>query len=132
MLKPKRGTKTRWTREFKLHALSRMETAEDVTALAAELGCRRELLYKWRRTYRSGGAQALQAIGRPLNADRQLDDASVPSSVVAGGSEQQRIEELQRKIGQQQLDLDFFRSALRHVRERRLRKGVPGATASSR
>ena len=43
-----------------------------------------------------------------------------------------RIEELERKIGQQQLDLDFFRAALRHVRERRLKKGEPGDTTSTR
>jgi hypothetical protein len=43
------NTKTRWTRECKLRALERMEAAADVTALAAELGCRRELLYLWRR-----------------------------------------------------------------------------------
>jgi hypothetical protein len=30
-----------------------------------------------------------------------------------------RVAELERKIGQQQVDLDFFRRALRHVRERR-------------
>jgi transposase-like protein len=128
----KTRTKTRWTREFKLRALSLMDAAADVTALAAELGCRRELLYIWRRKYRSGGAEALHAIGRPLHAANPLNEASAPSSQAAGGTEQQRIEELQRKIGQQQLDLDFFRAALRHVRERRRRKGVPGATASTR
>jgi transposase-like protein len=69
----KTQTKTRWTREFKLRALSRMEAAADVSALAVALGCRRELLYIWRRKYRSGGAEALE-----------------------------------RKIGQQQLDLVFF------------------------
>jgi len=37
--------KTRWTREFKLSALSRMEDAPDVQALARELGINRELLY---------------------------------------------------------------------------------------
>jgi hypothetical protein len=31
---------------------------------------------------------------------------------------QRRVAELERKIGQQQVDLDFFRRALRHVRER--------------
>jgi hypothetical protein len=30
-----------------------------------------------------------------------------------------RIADLERKIGQQQLELDFFRVALRHVRELR-------------
>jgi transposase-like protein len=128
----KTRTKTRWTREFKLRALSRMEGAGDVSALAAELGCRRELLYKWRRKYQSGGVEALHAIGHPLHAGGASDDASVPPSLVASGSAQRQIEELQRKIGQQQLDLDFFHAALRHVREQRLRRGVPGATASTR
>jgi hypothetical protein len=32
---------------------------------------------------------------------------------------QRRVAALERKIGQQQVDLDFFRRALRHVRERR-------------
>ena len=45
--------KTRWTRAFKLRAMSLMDAAEDVTALAADLGVRRELLYKWRRKYLS-------------------------------------------------------------------------------
>jgi transposase len=32
---------------------------------------------------------------------------------------QRRVAELERKIGQQQVDLDFFRRALQHVRETR-------------
>ena len=98
--------KIQWTRDFKLQALSRMEDAPTVTALAAELGVCREMLYKWRRTYQSGGAEALQAIGRPLNTSRPVDEAFAPSVIMS--PEQRRIEELQRKIGQQQLDLDFF------------------------
>jgi transposase-like protein len=128
----KTRTKTRWTREFKLQALSRMEAAGDVTALAAELGCRRELLYIWRRKVRSGGAEALHPIGRPSHVAKPFDEALAPSSAGGAGSEQRQIEELQRKIGQQQLDLDFFRAALRHVREARPKKGAPGGTASTR
>jgi transposase-like protein len=94
--------KTRWTRDFKLQALSRMDDAPTVTALAVELGVNREMLYKWRRTYQSGGAEALQAIGRPLNASRPVDAAFAPSVIMS--PEQRRIEELQRKIGQQQLE----------------------------
>lgn len=132
MSNTKTRTKTRWTREFKLQALSRMETAVDVSALAAELGCRRELLYLWRRKVRAGGVDALRPLGRPSYADRQFDAASAPSLVCAAGAEQRQIAELQRLIGQQQQDLDFFRAALRHVGEQRLKTGVPGATASTR
>jgi transposase-like protein len=39
-----------YSREFKLMALSRMEEAGNVEALAEELGVRREMLYVWRFT----------------------------------------------------------------------------------
>lgn len=132
--------KTRWTREFKLKALCRMNDAGDVTALAAELGVDRWLLYKWRRKYLAGGPDALQQIGRPLRSG-WLGTAASPSVPAPGAStpgdstpsvEQRRIAELERKIGQQQLDLDFFRAALRQVRETRRANGVPGETPSSR
>jgi transposase len=132
VLKPKTKTKTRWTREFKLRALARMDEAADITALAKELGVQRELLYIWRRKFRSGGAEALQAIGRPSNSGGSFGAASIPSSCSGIVTEQRRIEELERKVGQQQLELDFFRAALRHVREQRRRKGEPGETPSTR
>jgi transposase len=42
-----------------------------------------------------------------------------------------RIAELERKIGQQQVDLDFFRRALRQVQALRQPDG-PGAAPSTR
>jgi transposase len=67
-----------------------------------------------------------------LNSDRAFDAASIPSSCSAIVTEQRRIEDLERKVGQQQLELDFFRAALRHVREQRRTKGEPGETPSTR
>jgi transposase len=127
----KSGSKTRWTREFKLKALARMEEAPDVTALAAELGVQRFLLYVWRRKYRAGGAEALQMIGRPSH---QVGSRAIPSAAppLNEASAARRIAELERKIGQQQLELDFFREALRHVGEAGLKKGGSGGKASSR
>ena len=86
----------------------------------------------WRRKYRSGGAGALSTLGRPSNLSRLTEAPSAQPSSEGIEAKQRRIEELERKIGQQQLELDFFRAALRHVREARLKKGVPGGTASSR
>jgi tetrahydromethanopterin S-methyltransferase subunit G len=45
---------------------------------------------------------------------------------------QRRIADLERKVGQQQVELDFFQRALRQVGEARRTSGVPGATASTR
>lgn len=120
--------KRRWTQAFKLAAVSRMNEAVSVRALADELGVRAELLYDWYRRYRSGGAAALRPMGRPLRDGGAFEPPPVP----APDAEQRRVEALERKIGQQQLDLDFFRAALRHVRAQRRKNGGPGGTGSTR
>jgi transposase len=130
--KPKRRPKRRWTQEFKLAAVARMERKMSVATLGKELGVRPELLYDWRRRYLSGGAQALRAMGRPFNSERTCEAGNAPSLPGTIGAEQQRIKELERKIGQQQMALDFCRAALRHVRDQRLKNGEPGGTGSSR
>jgi hypothetical protein len=43
-----------------------------------------------------------------------------------------RISELERKVGQQQVELDFFRAALRQVEGARQPSDGPGARASTR
>ena len=128
-----------YTRTFKLDALARMDAAPDVQALARELGIRRALLYRWHRTYINEGEAALRDSGRPRRILIPASDAAADPGVAADcptiddlTRAQARIAELERTIGRQQLDLDFFRTALRHVRETRQTSGVPGATASSR
>jgi hypothetical protein len=44
---------------------------------------------------------------------------------------QRRIEQLERKVAQQELDLDFFRRALRHVKARQA-AAKPGDLPSTR
>jgi transposase len=59
----------------------------------------------------------------------------LPPTVADRGSllkAERRIAELERKIGRQQVELDFFQRALRQVRDVRQRSGRPGATASTR
>jgi transposase-like protein len=128
----KSQTKRRWSVAFKLQVISRMEAAASVTILAEELGIDRERLYVWRRQYRSGGAGALSTMGRPSNLSRLSEALSAEPSPDGIEAKQRRIEELERKIGQQQLELDFFRAALRHVREPRRTNGAAGETPSSR
>jgi transposase len=104
-------------------ALSRFEAADDVRALARELGIRRELFYRWRAKVAAGGEGALQLPGRPRPTEE-------PPPEPAAGEE--RIAELERKIGRQQIELDFFRAALQQVRGQRRRSGGPGDPASTR
>jgi transposase-like protein len=122
--------KRRWTSSFKLSVVSRMSEGVSVSALAGELGVRAELLYDWHRRYRSGGAAALRPMGRPPIGAPAFEPRSASDPSV--NAAQRRIEELERKIGQQQLDLDFFRAALRQVGETRRNNGGPGKTGSTR
>jgi len=136
----------RFSREFKVAAVRRMLAGENVSALARELGVRRKYLYQWRERFRLGGAVALRSRGRPTKAEVLAMRPSGGEEPAAGEGfaaepmpppdaltkAQRRIAELERKIGQQQVDLDFFQQALRHVRGPRQRNGAPGGTASTR
>jgi transposase len=126
-----------FSREFKLMVVGRMEAGEPVRALAREVNVLRKDLYIWRDRYRSGGAEALRGCGRPRKADSATPGANAkaaPSASPAAELEaaRRRIGELERKIGQQQVDLDFFQRALWHVREARRLSTKPGVTGSTR
>jgi transposase len=111
-----------FSREFKLAALARFEATGNVEALARELGIRREMLYRWQAKFAAGGAEALRTTGRPRPV------AEAPEALTA----QRRIAELERKLGEQALLIDFFKGALRRIEASRQPKDGPGATASSR
>ena len=102
-----------------------------MTDLARELGVAREMLYKWRAKFASGGASALSTTGRPRPAalPPEAREGGSPAVAPAGS---RRIAELERKVGEQQLELDFFRAALRQVRGQRRRNGGPGGPPSTR
>ena len=134
----------RFSREFKLAVLARMEAGENVSALSRELGIRRKCLYQWRERFRVGGAVALRSRGRPTKAEtlemRSGCEVAVSTSKImpdptppdALAKAQHQIRELERKVGQQQIELDFFQQALRQVRDARRLSGAPGGTASTR
>ena len=137
-------TKRLFSRDYKLAALRRMLAGENVSALARELGVRRKYLYQWREWFRAGGPLALRSRGRPTKAEvlamqagetaPDIPEASMPQAAPPDAltTAQRRIAELERKVGQQQVELDFFQRALRQVREVRQRSGAPGGTASTR
>jgi transposase len=110
-----------------------MASAESIEGLATELNVGSGMLYRWQKQFQTGGLEALRRVGRPSRLDAAAIEAmAVPAVVTDPAEARKRIEELERKIGQQQLDLDFFRAALRHVREQRPNKGEPGDTTSTR
>src|ERR1043166_5623365 len=108
------GKRRVFSREFKLSAVQRVLAGESPAAVSRELQVPGGHLYKWCRHYRHGGVEALRPACRPRKIG-VADFAADLAAPVDAGSARKRISELERKIGQQQLELDFFRQALRQV-----------------
>ena len=123
----------RHSQEFKLAAVARMHATLDVAGLAAELGIDRGLLYKWNRAFRAGGSAALRFPGERASASDFLagDGGSAAPSGVPAPFGPAGTAELERKVAQQALELDFFRAALQHFAGRRRRSGGSGGTEST-
>lgn len=116
-----------WSREQKLLAVKRMLAGANTSALAEELKVRRPILYRWRESYRKDGVKAFPGHGgRPPKAARTVEGVRQQGASNLAAA-QRRIAELERKIGQQQVDLDFFQRALRQVGV----KSAPGAKTST-
>lgn len=117
--------------ETKRRAVERVAAGESVSAVAGDLKFNRQRLYEWQEQVRRGGLEALRGPGRPRKGG--LDGLPLRSAILnEGAAARRRIAELERKIGEQQADLDFFRQALRHVKARQQAGGKPGALRSGK
>src|SRR6195256_4471505 len=112
------------TVEFKRAAVALMAPGVKVSALARELGVCRQRLYEWRGALRLGGDK-LRRPGRP----KRRVEPPAQANDLAGA--RKRVAELERRLGQQQLELDFFKQAFRQVEAVRRASHGPGGAARS-
>ena len=100
---------------FKLAAIKRLEAGEAVLPLARKLGVSRKVLHDWRKAWKLHGPAGLNRKRGPKPGPRKLRPLAEPSKGSIGELAQARakIAELERKVGQQALDIDFFHKALR-------------------
>ena len=116
----------------KLEAVRRIEAGESVAAVAREIGAHPGNVYRWCAAVRRAGEQGLREAGRPRLQDLAGPPAFGPAEPVGALKEAARqIAELERKVGQQQVDLDFFEQALRRIEASPRPSGGAGATPSS-
>ena len=117
-----------FSQDFKEGVVRRILNGESVSAIHHELGIKRSVLYRWRDAYRQEGAAGLQrAVGRPPGVPNRVRLIASSEEATA-----RRVAELERKIGQQALDLDFLRRAFKRVKESRRNSTESGVTASTR
>jgi transposase-like protein len=123
--------KRSFSRELKLRAVARMESGESSSSLSVELGVKRTMLYRWRDVVRRDGEDAFPGHGgSPTKAKRLMREHGAEGATELAQA-RRKIAELERKVGQQQLDLDFFKQALRHIEAARRQSSARGVTASS-
>ena len=97
-------------------AIKRLEAGEAVLPLARMLGVSRKLLHDWRKAWKLHGPAGLNRKRGPKPGPRKLRPPAEPAAKGSSGELAQarvKIAELERKIGQQALDIDFFHKALR-------------------
>jgi transposase len=117
--------------EFKQEVVQRILKGESVNALHLELRIKRSVLYRWRDAFQEGGAGGLRPRhGRPpVVLSPPQGEANVEAVDAEDAARQ--IRELERKIGQQAMDIDFLRRAFKRVKDSRPNNTEGGAKAST-
>ncbi|HXM65348.1 MAG TPA: transposase [Candidatus Acidoferrum sp.] len=101
-----------FTKEFKLAAVQRLEQGVSLGEVARALEVNPSVLHRWRREIRQGPGNAF-----PGNGKQRWSEG--------------RIADLERKIGQQALEIDFLKGCLQRIEEQRMLQAVTGNPRST-
>jgi transposase len=104
----------RYPTAYKVKAIKRVERGEGVLPVARELGISRKLLHDWIKAWKAHGPEGLNRKPGPKPGPRKLKPVpTYDDKRSALAQAKARIAELERLVGRQQMDIDFFRKALR-------------------
>jgi|ERR1022692_631458 transposase len=93
-------SRRKFTREFKEAAVRRLELGASLAEVSRACEVNPNVLHRWKRELREHGAKAFSGNGQSR-------------------AEEQRVAELERKVGRQALEIDFLRRCLQSVEEQR-------------
>ena len=101
-----------FTKEFKLAAVQRLEQGVSLGEVARALEVNPNVLHRWRREIRQGPGNVFPGQGKQRWAEG-------------------RIAELERKIGQQALEIDFLKGCLQRIDAQRKLQALNGQPLST-
>lgn len=110
--------------EFRMGVVQRMMNGEPISRLSHELDIRCSVLYRWQEAFQKEGVKGFRVTGRPKGSRQRIRTYSEDVA-------QRLIAELERKIDQQALDLDFLRRAFNRVKETQRQNVDAGGEAST-
>jgi transposase len=105
-------SRRKFTKEFKLAAVRRLEMGASMAEVARACEINANVLHRWRREFRDGVEQAFPGLGKRK-------------------AEENRVAELERKIGQQTLEIDFLKRVLQRVEEARTLQALSAGAPST-
>jgi len=106
-------SRRKFTREFKLAAIQRLEMGASVAEVARAFEVNPNVLHRWRREFRQGPGNAFPGLGK-----RRWEEG--------------RVAQLERKVGQQTLEIDFLKGCLQRIDEQRKLQALNGKPLSTR
>jgi transposase-like protein len=101
-----------FTKEFKLAGVRRLEQGTSIGEAARALEVNPNVVHRWRREFRSGPGNACSG-----NGTQRWSEG--------------RIAELERKIGQQALEIDFLKQCLQRIEQQRMLQALTGNPPST-
>lgn len=140
--KPAAKPRRVFEQNYKVAVAKRLLGGESGTELSRELKIPRSVLYRWRDAYRLEGAAGLnRQPGRPrgqrgraapdAEARAVVEQADAAQAAATSAAAARRIAELERKIGQQAVQIDFLERAFKRVKDLGRPSGGSGASRST-
>ncbi len=105
-------SRRQFTKEFKLAAIQRLEMGASIAEVSRVFEVNPNTLHRWRREFRQGLGNAFPGLGK-----RRWDEG--------------RVAQLERKIGQQALEIDFLKGCLQRIDEQRRLQALAGKPLST-
>lgn len=100
-------SRRKFTKELKLAAIQRLDAGASVGEVARAFEVNPNLLHRWRKEFRHGPGNAFPGAGK-----RRWDET--------------KVAQLERKVGQQAVEIDFLKGCLQRLEEQRILQALTG------
>jgi transposase len=97
----------KFTQELKMAAIQQLEAGSSVAEVARAFEINPNLLHRWRKEFRHGPGNAFPGPGK-----RRWEET--------------RVAQLERKVGQQTVEIDFLKGCLQRIEEKRMLQALTG------
>ena len=104
-------SRRKFSKEVKVAAIQRLEAGASVAEVARAFEVNANMIQRWRKEFREGPGNAFSGGGK-----RRWDET--------------KVAQLERKVGQQTLEIDFLKGCLQRLEEQRMLQALTGRPRS--